>query len=72
MDVDNIYKQVRTLVEQVQDNLVIQDERGLRRTPDGDKLSRVLFGLDIMKKVVGDYYVRREDSDYKETANDIH
>ena len=60
MDVDNIYKQVRTLVEQVQDNMVVQDERGLRRTPDGDKLSRVLFGLDVMKKVVGDYYVRKE------------
>ena len=66
MDVDKIYKQVRELVEQVQDNLVIQDERGLRRTADGDKLGRVIFGLDVMKKIVGDYYVR------KEADNDIH
>ena len=64
MDVDNIYKQLRSLVEEVQDNLVIQGERGLKRTADGDKLSRVIFGLDVMKKVVGDYYVR------KETVND--
>ena len=63
MDVDNIYKQVRNLVEQVQDNLVIQDERGLRRTADGDKLSRVIFGLDVMKKIVGDHYVRKEVND---------
>ena len=64
MDIDNIYKQVRTLVEEVQDNLVEVDERGLwKRTADGDKLSRVTFGLDVMKKVVGDYYVRKEDYD---------
>ena len=63
MDVDNIYTQVRKLVEEVQDNLVIKNERGLKRTADGDKLSRVLFGLDVMKKVVGDHYVRKEVND---------
>ena len=61
MNIDNIYKQLRTLVEEVQDNLVEVDERGLwKRTADGDKLSRVTFGLDVIKKIVGDYYVRKE------------
>ena len=61
MNIDNIYKQIRTLVEEVQDNLVEVDERGLwKRTADGDKLGRVTFGLDVIKKIVGDYYVRKE------------
>ena len=62
MDIDKIYIQVRTLVEEVQDNLVIPNGRCIKRTADGEKLNRVIFGLDTMRKVVEDYYIQNEDS----------
>ena len=60
MDVHEELIRLRKLVEEVQDNLYIITQGACQRTPDGLKLGRVTFGLDVLGKVIGEQYVKKE------------
>ena len=60
MDIKVEFIRLRNLVEEVQDSLYIITQNTYQRTPDGLKLGRVTFGLDVLSKVIGEQYVERE------------